>query len=191
MFLAVDDVFLQRLLSSPRFSQLEVLNLEGCSALTNKATFAIQRCRSLRELYLSDCHEISPSRVLDLARSFPLERLELYRCTDDYSLVPDLRAERPGLRLGFFWLEYCAHSGLDTATEAQAPCRHEGRFNDRGCWGRVRGRIVYDNRFYHRGGNFPRESFIVLFRAVCDVCCFCCCRQARCCTAARPTGRTI
>jgi hypothetical protein len=110
--------------------------------------------------------------------------IELYRVTDDLTLAPTLRATRASLRLGFFWLEYCAAAGL-TPTGEQATCRHEEGFNDRGmyvhrimidmlqnkssfdclvlvgnaskgCWGAIVGRLVYDNTFYHRGGNYPR-----------------------------------
>ena len=32
-----------------------------------------------------------------------------------------------------------------------------GGQGQRGCWGRVKGRIVYASNFYHRGGNYPRH----------------------------------
>jgi hypothetical protein len=39
-----------------------------------------------------------------------------------------------------------------------AVCRYAGRVvdnNQRGCWGQVKGRIVYSSNFYHTAGNFP------------------------------------
>ena len=37
-----------------------------------------------------------------------------------------------------------------------ANCRYQGRFQG-GCWGRVKGRLVYSNQYYSQGGNFPNE----------------------------------
>merc|ERR1719433_317155 len=39
-----------------------------------------------------------------------------------------------------------------------AICRHEGVFNSGGCWGDVKGRVIYSNfGHYSQGGNFPWE----------------------------------
>lgn len=70
-----------------------------------------------------------------------------------------LREIRPNLNLGFFWLQYCALRGVRVKDETKAAeCRHEGALNtERGCWGPVRGRLIFSNQFYARGGNFPAE----------------------------------
>jgi hypothetical protein len=67
------------------------------------------------------------------------------------------QAIRPAIGLGLFWMEYCASSGTAVNARTPAVCRHDGRVQGVGCWGAVKGRLVYSNVFYHRRGNYPEE----------------------------------
>eukprot|EP00808_Paulinella_micropora_P024122 g6237.t1 len=161
IFYRVDDRLLKMQLTSRRFRALKYLSLEGCTAITSESIRTIQQlCPNLRSLLLTECTGIDPYLLLDLVHHIPLERLELYRVTNDYVLAPRLRAIRPGLNLGFLWLQYCAATGMRVGEDGEpAVCRHEGAVNAEraGCWGRIKGRIIYSNQFYHRGGNYPAE----------------------------------
>eukprot|EP00808_Paulinella_micropora_P024401 g75260.t1 len=163
IFFLVDDRMLGSQLKTQRFRNLQHLSLEGCTAITSESIHAIRKhCPHLKTLLLIECSGIDPYLLLDLVHYIPLERLELYEVTGDFSLAGRLKAIRPELELGFFWLQYCAVTGLrasgDDAGHEMATCRYEGRTaGDRACWGRIRGRIIYSNQFYHRAGNYPVE----------------------------------
>ena len=180
LYARVDDAFIVHLLGSRRFVQLQFLSLEGCSAITNKSVKALLYfCPNLRELRLTDCaHITNPWLFPELVKAMPyLRRLELLGTTKEYAIVVPMLAVRPKIDLGLFWLEYCAENGIKTDGTGLADCRYEeggliaadapagaraaagaaGGAAQRGCWGRIRGRIVYSSNFYHRGGNYPHE----------------------------------
>lgn len=172
LYTRVDDAFLTHLLGSNRFVQLQTLILEGCSAITNKSIKSIlYYCPNLREIRLTDCvHINNPWVFVELVKALPyLKKLELFGVTKEFGIVTTILNVRPKLDLGLFWLEYCAENGMKLDGNGLASCRYDeaaedavpiaaGRAgNQRGCWGRVQGRIVYGNDFYHRGGNYPRE----------------------------------
>eukprot|EP00457_Paulinella_chromatophora_P001640 gb/GEZN01001642.1/.p1 GENE.gb/GEZN01001642.1/~~gb/GEZN01001642.1/.p1 ORF type:complete len:806 (-),score=132.93 gb/GEZN01001642.1/:489-2858(-) len=160
IFYRVDDRLLKAQLNSHRFRSLKTLSLEGCSAITSESIRVIQeQCKNLKTLLLTDCTGIDPYLLLDLVHHIPLDRLEIYHVTQDYALAGRLRAIRPTINLGFFWLQYCAVTGLRVSEEGeQAVCRFDGAMHaERACWGRVKGRLIYSNQFYHRGGNYPAE----------------------------------
>ena len=184
LYARVDDAFLIHLLGSQRFVNLRFLSLEGCSAISNKSIKALMHfCPNLRELRLTECsHITNPWLFPEVVKSLPyLRRLELFGCTSEFGIVAPMLAARPKLDLGLFWLEYCAENGIKVDGSGLADCRYQeggaideanvargaaaapaaaaaaGGAGQRGCWGRIKGRIVYANNFYHRGGNYPRE----------------------------------
>lgn len=99
--------------------------------------------------------------------------------TKEFGIVTPMLALRPKLALGLFWREYAAENGIRLDGKGLASCRYDeaadhdedddgrapvraggaaaGANGQRGCWGRIRGRLVYGNDFYHRGGNYPRS----------------------------------
>lgn len=159
VFYKVGDNLLKTLLREPRFQRLESLSLEGCSAITDASLHSIRdHCPKLRKLLLTGCDQITPQAIVEMTGQLDLEHIEFYRCTRDRRLVEELRASNPSLNLGFSWIEYCAAAGLNPdGSGPAASCHFEGRFNERGCWGRLRGRIIYENISYHRQGNYPGE----------------------------------
>eukprot|EP01083_Nonionella_stella_P035197 96152_1 len=56
-------------------------------------------------------------------------------------------------------IETCRPSriALGKISVRRGACRYTGVAGERGCWGRVRGTLVYSNVEYHRAGNFPSE----------------------------------
>jgi hypothetical protein len=184
LYLRVDDAFIIHLLGSRRFVHLKFLSLEGCSAITSKSIRAIMHfCPNLREIRLTDCRNISnPWLFVEMVKALPfLRRLELFGATREFGIVQAMQAARPKLDLGLFWLEYCAENGIKLNGSGLADCRYQDAFEgggdddqaagrpgaparvggaagagQRGCWGRVKGRIIYASNFYHRGGNYPR-----------------------------------
>jgi hypothetical protein len=169
LYTRVDDAFIAHLLGSNRFVQLQTLILEGCSAITNKSIKSILYfCPNLREIRLTDCAHINnPWVFVELVKALPyLRKLELFGATKEFGIVTSMLTLRPKLDLGLFWREYCAENGMKLDGKGLADCRYdEGADGEaapqaagagqRGCWGRVKGRIVYANDFYHRGGNYP------------------------------------
>lgn len=172
MYTRVDDAFVTHLLGSRRFVHLRTLILEGCSAITNKSVKSILYfCPNLRELRLTACHHITnPWAIVELVKALPyLRTLEIFGVTKEFGIVPPILTHRPRIDLGLFWREYCAENGLKLDGGGLANCRYDegaedgpampaaGGAGGRGCWGRVQGRIVYANDFYHRGGNYPLD----------------------------------
>jgi len=167
----VDDAFVVHLLGSNRFVHLRQLSLEGCQAVTDKSVRAIIHfCPNLRELRLTGCEHIqNPWIFPDLVRAMPyLRRLELFGVTHEYGIVNPMLDARPKLDLGLFWMEYCAENGVRMDGRGLATCRYEeggevphaaaaGGAGGRGCWGRIRGRIIYSNTSYPRSGNYPHS----------------------------------
>eukprot|EP01083_Nonionella_stella_P068656 182481_1 len=47
------------------------------------------------------------------------------------------------------------HTPSPVVPFVRALCRYESQFEAGGCWGEVRGRVVYSNLDYERGGNYP------------------------------------
>jgi len=89
--------------------------------------------------------------------AIPLDFLELYGVTSDVAVARKLNTLRPNMNLGFFWLEYCAATGMKLNGSGPGTCRHEERINERACWGPIKGKLIYSNKFYHRAGNYPGE----------------------------------
>lgn len=163
---AVNDRLVQRLVSSPRFSELEFLSLESCMEITNKTLVNIQRyCPNLETLLLTNCLQITATPITELVHNLPyLHTLELWGAsigndTDRiFSIDTELHRIRPSLDLGKHQLMCCSARGVLRDGQTEATCRHEGGFHTgRGCWGSVRGRIVWSNNDYHFPGNFPQE----------------------------------
>ncbi len=165
-----DDFQVMRVLTARRFRDLHSLSLEGCLAITRQSIHTITKhCLSLRKLLLTDCKGLKDAawNIEELVRAVPLARLELWGCGLELDLAADIKTIRPSTNLGFFWMDYCAENGLPVSSRAIAsqqaalsappPCRHADQVRDRGCWGPVRGRLVYSNTFYHRAGNYPIE----------------------------------
>jgi len=178
LYLRVDDAFVIHLLGSGnRFAHLRFLSLEGCSAITNKTIRALMHyCPNLRELRLTECkHITNPWLFPELVKAMPyLRRIELLGVTREFAIVPAMQQARPKLDLGLFWLEYAAENGIKLDGSGLANCRYQEHGADedeqgaaaaapraaagagqRGCWGRVKGRLVYSSSFYHRAGNWP------------------------------------
>jgi hypothetical protein len=157
----INDQSLFALLSNQRFVHLQTLSLEGCAGVTNKSIKLIMNnCINLNKLLLTDCYNIkNPYLFVELIQKLSkLSYLELYGVTNQYNLVPILQRYCPSLNLGFFYYLYCAEFGIELCpARSPATCRYEGRMNERGCWGTIKGRIVYANDFYERAGNYPRK----------------------------------
>ncbi len=73
-------------------------------------------------------------------------------------MVPELKQIHPKLDLLCFWLLFCAASGVPVQAFAPAPeCRHAAKFELGGCWGHVRGRVIWECTRRVRSGIFPYE----------------------------------
>jgi hypothetical protein len=176
----MDDANLRLVMASSRFAELNYLSLEGCTALTSVSVETIvEFCPQIQTLLLTDCSRIDPLSVLHALSQLPrLRKLELYGLTHDTSLAEDfiraslqypqsplrshriMRTPARTFDLGFFLLEYCAQEGLKPDGHTMAECRFntDVAFRSRiGCWGGIKGRLVYDSCFYLRPGNFPCE----------------------------------
>jgi hypothetical protein len=92
----VDDDFVCGLILSKRFRHLTTLSLEGCSAITKRTILTIAaHCTELKHLFLTECDQIPPQISLELVRAIPLDLLELYHCTSDFALVPEIKVCTP------------------------------------------------------------------------------------------------
>ncbi len=160
----LDDNIALKLLRQPRFRKLKRLSLEGCSALTDRFLEQLPRlCPQLEVLLLTDCSSFTTATLHDVALALPLKMLELYGTTNDYSLALPISSHHrigAGIDLGRFWLCYCASVGrhIDPKKNDTPTCRHEaGGRNHVGCWGQVRGRVLYSCVEYERRGSYPTE----------------------------------
>jgi hypothetical protein len=154
----VNDALLAKLLSSHRFSELDHLSLEGCSAVTDASMDVIaKKSPRLRTLLLTECDQLTERAILTMAKAMPrLERLEVYGAVHHFALARRLKRAHNGLDMGYFWLCYAAYFGKRAENGMQAACRHEGVQGEAACMGRVRGRVVYTNVADARAGNFPK-----------------------------------
>jgi len=111
----VHDALLEHILENnkPRFNNITELNLEGCTALTYRCLPMItNNCPNLEVLLLTGCKRIHPDHIVVAVSKLQfLRKLELYKVTDDFSIIDRILAARPWIDLGFFWLEYLSHSG--------------------------------------------------------------------------------
>mmetsp|Transcript_25951 Transcript_25951/g.62514 ORF Transcript_25951/g.62514 Transcript_25951/m.62514 type:complete len:975 (-) Transcript_25951:290-3214(-) len=165
----VSDELVARLLRSPRFRQLSYLSFEGCAAIGDRSIYAICTVPSLQKVDLSGCDLISERAVVHMAKELKnLEHLELTDTKLDVMVTESLARVNPRLEQGSLWLKYCAKSGRHgpPPSPAEAKCRFEGRIMGRGCWGPVKGTVVYSNQVSKRRngfaiGNYPVEVVYV------------------------------
>jgi len=115
----VHDALLEHILENnkPRFNNITELNLEGCTALTYRCLPVItNNCPNLEVLLLTGCKRIHPDHIVTHVSKLQfLRKLELYRVTEDFSIIDRILAARPWIDLGFFWLQYLARTGKTDA----------------------------------------------------------------------------
>ena len=100
----VYDRFVKHVLvTSPRFSEVRVLSLEGCAAVTGKVLrYVAERCPFLEVVLLTHCYQIEQDAILEFASKMKnLRKLELYGCDIDGAFIDQLREIHPGLDFGF------------------------------------------------------------------------------------------
>jgi len=158
----VNDQLVISLLKSKKFSQVEIINLEGCVGITKATVDYISRsCPDLLELHLTDCHNVDPNSCVELAMNLPgLRVLSIYGVARSARFGRSIHAENRAIQMPLYWKRVCAdyHWDEKTARPVQIDqCRHGTAFAERACWGTMSSRCVYSNQFFHRPGNFPQE----------------------------------
>lgn len=159
----VNDELLMNLLKSERFEEINILNLENCRGLTDKSLIFIQsHCHTLKHLLLTNCSRLSSGACFEVARTLNLDTLELYGVTrSEWKWGVAIQDLGKGTTMPHFWKRVCAARALDEITGQPVGldrCRHGVQFNDRACWGVMKGRNVFEsNTGYPLHGNFPTE----------------------------------
>lgn len=156
----VNDEMLIGLLASSRFSEIQVLNLHGCIAITDKSLeFIQQHCPHLETLLLTNCRGVTPLACLVVAKVLNLKRIELFGVTINWKWGLEIFKLNKNIDMGFFWKRTCAGLCVDEDTGEAVEldrCRHATAFAERACWGDMIGRNVFAG-YYDTLGNFPTE----------------------------------